>query len=488
MKIVIANSIGIDKKGYYIIHSPSRWTQGVHSKYQWFAYYPWELAYLSTLLKKHTAHKIKLIDGCLEKLDYDLYLQRLIDAQPDVLIIESATRVIGDNLKLALELKQRLKTKLIFVGAHATAYPQELIDSGVNDVCQGEYEYTVLDIISGRPQDKILGLYPNPRRELLDINSLPWPEDTDIRRFSYASPGEPSSEYKEIQMYASRGCPGGCNFCAARHLYYKQSNWRKRNAEDIISEIKYLKQKYPRLEGIFFDEEVHNGTKDFIMELTKAIKGARLDNLHYEAMCDIRFLDEEQMQAMKDAGYYKIRLGIESASKNILKMMNKFLDISEVQKKLLQAKKIGLKTYGTFMFGALGAREQEDKKTIELIRELLLKDLLNNLQISICTPQPGTPFYVQAEKRGYLKEKNFSRYDGGNFSVVSYPEYTAKQIMNMTNRAYLTRDYYYLRRKLGNNEFWQWIKSIYKKYRFWGLVNKAFVRILRTIKHVIINV
>ena len=65
MKVVIANSVGIDKEGNYIIHSPSRWSVGVKDKSCWFAYYPWELAYLSSLLKSRTDFNVKMIDGCM---------------------------------------------------------------------------------------------------------------------------------------------------------------------------------------------------------------------------------------------------------------------------------------------------------------------------------------------------------------------------------------------------------------------------------------
>lgn len=483
MKIVIANSIGIDRNNNFIIHSPSRWTQGVKNRYQWFAYYPWELAYLSSMLKKNTGHKVKLIDGCLGRLNYNSYLNKIIAEKPDFLIIESATRVINDNLRLAMEVKQKLGTKLVFTGAHATAMPEDLLNAGVDYVCTGEYEYTVLDIISGKSKDKITGLHPNARRELLDINSLPWPEDDDISRFSYAVPGEPSSEYKEIQMYASRGCPGNCNFCVARHLYYNQPNWRMRNIKDIIAEIKHLKKKYPVMQGVFFDEETHNANKNFILGLTRAIKDNGLDTLHYEAMCDIRFLDDEVMQAMFEAGYYKIRVGIESASEQVLKQMGKNLDITEVEKKLMFARRIGLKTYGTFTFGALGATEQEDMKTVNLIKKLILNDMLNNLQISICTPQPGTPFYQEAIKNRFLVNADFNKYDGGSCSVVSYPKYDYRQILKLAEKAYLSRDYYYWLVKLKSKEIFAWIKGIYRKYGFWETLNKAVFRIFKNLKY-----
>ncbi len=68
------------------------------------------------------------------------------------------------------------------------------------------------------------------------------------------------------------------------------------------------------MEGIFFDEEVHNGNKEFILNLTRAIREAGLEYLRYEAMCDIQLLDKETVAAMKSAGYYMLRVGIESGS------------------------------------------------------------------------------------------------------------------------------------------------------------------------------
>ena len=92
MNVVLANSIGIDKNGIHIIHSPSRWSEGVRHPHHWFAYYPWELAYLSSLLKQQTPHRVKLLDGCLMRCTADVYYRRIIAEAPDVLIMESGTR------------------------------------------------------------------------------------------------------------------------------------------------------------------------------------------------------------------------------------------------------------------------------------------------------------------------------------------------------------------------------------------------------------
>lgn len=476
MKVVIVNSIGVDSKGYYIIHSPSRWSEGVRSKDNWFTYYPWELAYCSSLLKKHTGHRVKFVDGCLERLNYKQYLAKIKKEEPDWLVIESASRVIKENLTLARELKKSLGTKIVFTGQHASAFPEYMIRNGADYVCIGEYEYTVLELLQGNDPDTIFGLYPNRRRPLLDINQLPWPEDEDVSRLSYGMPGEPSSEYLEVQMYASRGCPRSCDFCVARNLYYAQPNWRERHIDGIVRELKYLRNKYPNMEGIFFDEEEHNVTKDFILRLTGAIVDNGLNDLHYEAMCDIRTLDKEMMKAMYRAGYYKVRVGIETTSQEVLSCSHKKMDVVNVSKKLEQAKEIGLKTYGTFMIGMPGSSKAIDLNTASYIEKMILEGLLDNVQISICTPQPGTPFYELAKERRYIITGDYARYDGGKSTVISYPAYSNKSIDSVMGFAYRTREHASFLRNFRKKEMLPWVIRTCKKYGVFSALKKLVKR------------
>lgn len=478
MKVVLANSIGLDSNGYYIIHSPSRWSEGVRNKENWFAYYPWELAYCSALLKKHTDARIKFVDGCLERLDYSRYLRKIESEYPDWLIMESASRMIDENLKLASELKKRLGTKIVFVGQHATVFPEYVLRNGADFACIGEYEYAVLELISGKDPDEIEGLYPNKRRPLLDINSLPWPEDEDVSRLDYGTPGEPSSEYLEIQMYASRGCPRSCGFCVARNVYYAKPNWRARDVGGIIDELKYLRGRYPKMQGVFFDEEEHNVDKGFIMRLTKSIIDNGLDDLHYEAMCDINSLDREVMESMRNAGYYKIRVGIESTSTEVLSASGKNIATGDVTKKLELAKEAGLKTYGTFMIGMPGSSEKTDRNTSLYIKHMILDGILDNAQISVCTPQPGTPFYDYAKSNKFIITDDYQRYDGGKRPIVDYPAYSRSAIESTMVLAYRTREHATFLRKARQNELPSWLIRTVRKYG----VFKAAVKLLRRLK------
>lgn len=482
MKVITANSVGVDREGYHIIHFPSRFTASIKSKP--FTFYPYELAYLSSLLKRETDHEVKMLDGNLLQLNAEQYIDLIRTYQPDWLIMEPSTMIYQEDLKVAQAIKKEFGTKLVFTGQHATGFPKETIKDGVDYVCIGEYEYTVLELLKGEKPETIKGLFPNQRRELIDINDLPFPEDEDISRRDYRNVW--GSDYEEVELFASRGCTMSCVFCVCRHLYYGRPNWRPRNVASVIKELKYLRNKYPDMEGIYFDEEYHNHSKEFIMELTNAIKENGLADLKYNAMCGYWTLDQDMIEAMRSAGYYKLRIGIETASEAVARAMGKKIDIPRLKSALKIARKVGLKIYGTFTIGAPMSTIKEDTKTARLIKELVDNDLLYDLQISICTPQPGTPFYQWSEKKGYLINNNWRDYDGVTTSVVSYPDYSNKEIEEMfryavemycgAHRRMEIRKYgfgTYLRKKISKRgmlaTLWEGIKSIkfiiLKKYR-----------------------
>lgn len=430
MKVAVCNSVGIDADGYAMIHSPSRWTNSTKDL-NIFTYYPWQLAYCSSMLKRDTDHDVRFFDGCLDKLDHQAFVDKISEFGPDYLIMDCATRTIEADSRFAREVKRLFGTKLIFCGPHPTTFPEE-VSQYADYVVLREYELVVRDILQGKDRNDILGLYPNTNlRPPLDVNDLPFPEDDDVSRLDYGMPGEPSSEYLEIQAYASRGCPLSCTFCVCGNISYTHPNWRPRNPENVVLELQTLKAKYPQLEGIFFDEEVHNGSKKYILELTKAIRENGLDDLKYDVMCGQWPMDEEVLDAMKSAGYYMVRLGIETAGEPAaqgMQLMKKF-NPARLKQLMTHGTNIGLKFYGTFTFGGEGSTDDCDKKTIDMIHDFLENDLLWRFQLSISTPQPGTPFFNRMKAQGYLHDLDWKHFDGGNHCVVDRPDYPPEQVM-----------------------------------------------------------
>ncbi|MFQ5443673.1 MAG: B12-binding domain-containing radical SAM protein, partial [Nitrospinales bacterium] len=345
---------------------PSRWTS-LFNDYPVFLYYPYQLAYLSTLLKRELPEDhIKMVDGTWLRFSADDYVQYLERHDPDWVVFEVDTVTYGETLKVAKQIKQKTGARIIITGQFPTAFPEQVLEDGNDYACIGEFEETVLDILQGKDPKTISGLHPNSYRKVLDIDSLPDPEDEDISRIHYSYPGGHRwTRYREIELYASRGCPYTCDFCVAGTVYYEGINWRFRNPARIINEIENLRRKYPEMEGCFFNEETHIIRKKNILEFCDALIDSGNNDLHFEAMANHQRLDEEILEAIRRAGYYKLRIGIETIDEETGESIGRKTRATRLEESLRVAKKLGIEMYGTFLFGASGSTAEGDRKTIE---------------------------------------------------------------------------------------------------------------------------
>jgi anaerobic magnesium-protoporphyrin IX monomethyl ester cyclase len=435
MKILVCNPPGRLPENRYICPFPSRWTS-MFKGYPVFIYYPYELAYLSTLLKRELPNDhVKMIDGAWMRFTAEDYKQYLDLEKPDWVIFEVDTVSYAETLKVARHARNILGAEVIMTGQYPTAWPEKVVADGFQYACVGEFEETVLDILKGKDSKSIEGLYPKSYRKVLDLDWLPDPEDEDVRRIDYSySGGHRWTRYREIEVHPSRGCPYTCDFCVAGTVYYENINWRFRKTSRIINEIETLRRKYPEMEGCFFNEETHIIRKKDILEFCEAIVDSGNNDLRYEAMANHQRLDEEILEAIKKAGYYKLRVGIESIDEDTGQSIGLIKTRSDELEKILEiAKKLGIEMYGTFLFGASGSTPEGDRKTIEFGKSVISKGLLSSWQASIAVPHPATDFYKKAVKNGWLVTDDLDRFNGISDTVVSYPNYSREQILETTD-------------------------------------------------------
>jgi hypothetical protein len=212
----------------------------------------------------------------------------------------------------------------------------------------------------------------------------------------------------------------------------------------VVDEIRTLHEKYPEMEGVFFDEEVHNIKRSFNISLAKAIRSAGLDHLKYEAMCEYASLDEEALEEMRSAGYYKIRFGIETGSDKVAEKMTlgKKHDLNKLRSMVKFGKSLGMLFYGTIRIGGLGSDQEEDQKTVDLVYEMASKGWLDEIQVSINTPQPGTDFYNSCLEESLLSSSTtWEGFDGNGQVVVHYPHYPAEEIQSNFKKALTAFDF-----------------------------------------------
>ncbi len=419
MKIVIATAVGRLDNGQQVILFPSRWDSAVNGQRP-FAYYSYELAYLSTLLKRDTSHDVLMLDGNLDLLNADQYAARIIAESPDLLITECSALTYPAMTRAVQSAKAATDCQIWLCGPLGTYDAGRAAADGWERIFPGEYEARVLAAINGT----------DPPPGYINLDSLPWPEDNDIHRIDYSEISNPTSGL--IQLYPTRGCPLACDFCVVP-LYYgghgkSHRSHRQRNPENVCDEIEYLAEKHSgRFGGCFFNEEAHNANVEWLTRFAETLIARGLDRYQYDAMCGYWTFTPDLVALLARAGYTQIRFGVESTSEQVGRAIHKTMHLGKLEAFMGWCKDAGVRCYGTFQIGALGSTEATDRATLDDLHRWVQAGLMGRWQVSTSTPQPGTPFYRQAQEQGWLVTDDLSRYDGER-AVVSYPGYSADRI------------------------------------------------------------
>ena len=227
-------------------------------------------------------------------------------------------------------------------------------------------------------------------------------------------------------MLTSLGCPYKCDFCMpVRVMFQDAPFYRRRTPETLVTEMIDVRERYGA-KSIYFDDDTfavdRARLRNFCVELKR-----RDVRMPWAAMGDIT-LDWETMRSLADAGCVGLKFGVETSNPETVKAIHKnFMNIEKVKTFVQWCKKLNIWSHATFIIGLPGDRKEDILSTVEFAKKLDP----DSVQFSIATPFPGTPFYEQAKQNGWLVSDDFTQYDGGNYSVLSYPWLTKKEIEDL---------------------------------------------------------
>ena len=432
MNILIMTPVGRSDSGEWIDYFPSRWSYTTGA-YKQNSYYPYNLAYLSAYLKQETDHDIRMIDANYYGVDSVEYIDIVDHVSPDLLIIEVDPIVSNKQMNIIGKLRaDGFNGKIVLCGPYPTHNPSQVLRRGVDFVAMGEFEESILNLVKSNFSPDTLGVYPNGRAPLVPLNKLPFPENDDIRRKHYNRIH--CCEYKELEIFSTRGCPFMCDFCAAVHVYYGKPSFRIRDVDSVTNEIKYLLADSSELEGIFFNEESHAINNGYISHLCDAIISEGLSNLKYECMANYSTFNKALLTKMRNAGYYKIRIGIETLEYDSSNFIAKNSD-DKLLEVLLDCKELGIKVWSSLSMGTTGSTFEKDVRTLDHIQTLYDQNLLQDLSVSINTPLAGTPFYDKAIKENLIVNSTNPSFDGLKDTMINLPGYPSDKIREAFNRA-----------------------------------------------------
>ncbi len=396
---------------------------------------PLGLGYLAAVLERQGI-EVKIYDSLVEGWDRreDINentirigssfreIEKVIsDFGPDILGVNCLFTKQRENAHKIFAITKRMNKDIVTVagGAHPTVLPELVLsDPNVDYVVLGEGESTIIDLISvieGKKNISELdgiGFRENgniriiPKTKFIEnLDGIPQPARhlLNMDRYFVLKMSHGKRKKKRFSpIITSRGCPARCTFCSAYRVWGRK--FRYRSPENIVQEMKLLKEKYGIEELMFEDDnltmDVKRAEKIFDLMIENKL------NFSWDTPNGVAayVLTEDLLYKMKKSGCYKLNLAVESGNQEVLsKIIKKPLDLEKIKSLIRLAKDIGLDVGIYLIMGMPGETKEQMMDSFRFAKEMKIYDPF----ISIATPYPGTELYDLCVQKGYLKD-NFS--------------------------------------------------------------------------------
>ncbi|HVS80638.1 MAG TPA: radical SAM protein [Pyrinomonadaceae bacterium] len=253
--------------------------------------------------------------------------------------------------------------------------------------------------------------------EIPSANDLP----LDLELYSEAGTAHPSYTI----LTTSRGCPRDCEYCAAYVLSGRKV--RARNANSVIEEIGAKYEQGVR-DFCFYEDNLLMAKKNFqeilegIIERKREWKGIEL---HSPEGLEIRLVDFELAKLMKEAGFRRIYLPLESINHDfIAKFERNFYNLQHFDLAVSAFERAGFtKPQDINVFVLFGLPGEDLQHVYDTA--IYAANRAGSVIPMLFAPVPGTPLFEKL--RSYIDERGFDFQDL-NGKLLPFLEYNRREM------------------------------------------------------------
>jgi radical SAM superfamily enzyme YgiQ (UPF0313 family) len=403
-------------------------------------YVPLGILYISAWLEKNEVENF-VFDATFSS--FEEMKRELRARNPPLIGIYTNLMTKLNVLKIISFVKSELSnSKIILGGPEIRHYAKEYLDHGADMLAIGEGEETMLEICryfslhEALPQNCagtafiINGqLHINDERSLLrDINALPFPNRKRVNMSLYMDAWKKHHGKSMISVSTMRGCPYTCKWCS-RAVY--GGTYRRRSPALVAEELLEIKNKYAP-DAVWFVDDVFTISHKWLSEFAAEVKSKNAA-IPYEIITRADRMNEGVILLLKESGCFRIWIGAESGSQEIIDSMDRRVKVEQVREMIQLAKKNGIEA-GTFIM--LGYPGETKKHIRETIRHLQLSDP-DHYTVTITYPIKGTPLYAEVEKNIlnpiHFHENTDREIDFARVHPKKYYEYAVRWVYNEVN-------------------------------------------------------
>lgn len=374
---------------------------------------PMNLGILSSVLKKE-GMEVDIIDINAMRIPYRDVFKIFKEKKYDVIGIGGVTTAYNWIHDINPHLKKLQPDAHFITGGYVFSSMDKFFLENNPDFkagVWGEGELTLPELIKALINNEDLGkvdgiwfrddegdpLMTEPRELIKDYDTIPYPdfdnlllEEVYFKHSPLAFSKEAMTCKKRLDIITIRGCPNQCNFC-----YKMYDTVRASTAKYYVNYMIETIEKY----GVDFfsnlDENMLRLRKR-TLEICELIESESLQKkAKWGCLGDVKSVDEEVLNALKNAGCTYISFGGESMSQRSLDAYNKKQTPVDIRNAVEMTENAGINATVTFMVGAPGETPRDILASAKYWKEKGW--YLNSF---FATPYPGTELYDK-----YVKDK-----------------------------------------------------------------------------------
>lgn len=364
---------------------------------------------------------------------------------------------------LAEDLKKNLPhMKILFVGGHVAALPQEVLEKHpfIDMVCQNEGVYTISNLLKTNlvdNLDKINGLgyrnnghivlnSPSPIVEKQDLPDempgIPWdklPMEKYRTALWHALPNN-FDRQPFAALYTSLGCPMRCSFCMINIINRQENEYSDGSAvfrywdpDFIIGEFDQLAKL--GVQNIKIADELFVLNQNHFMRLCELIiqRGYQFNIWCYSRIDTVK---EKYLETLKKAGVNFLALGIESGNTKVRKDVTKGrfeeVDIRDIVKKIRDH---GINVAANYIFGL----PEDNLETMQTTLDLALELNTEMANFYSAMAYPGSPLYGIAKKEGWKLPETYAGFSQHSYYTQPLPTkyLAAHEVLTFRDEAWM---------------------------------------------------
>jgi hopanoid biosynthesis associated radical SAM protein HpnJ len=390
----------------------------------------------------------KLVDAPAQGLTLEQVLPLAKDYE--LIVMHTSTPSFGSDVRVAEAIKAVNPNVMIgFVGAHVTVNPDASVTASkaIDFIARDEFDYTIVDIAKGLKLEDVDGIsycadgkvvHNRERAVIEDMDALPSVIDVYKRDLVIEDYFIGYLQHPYVSFYTGRGCKSRCTFCLWPQTI-SGHKYRTRSPEVVAEEVRKVKEYFPQVKEIFFDDDTFtdDGPRT---EATAKLLGKLGVTWSCNAKANVPY---ETLKVMRDNGLRLLLVGYESGSRQILLNIKKGVSTDMMRRFTADCHKLGITIHGTFVVGLPGETKETIEETIRFAQEINP----HTIQVSLAAAYPGTVLYQQAQENGWLLDQSHMVGDTGiQVSSLNYPHLSHEEIFEALEQFY--KRFYFRPRKI----------------------------------------